>query len=112
VFTDQHIDHLREQVAKADAVAAGWRDLLTYAQANRGLPTGQPAGSCTCGLPGTPGMVHLVSGQCYAVEQVGRTPYPPLEVESRGAWTPRQEAHFQGFEAAHRELADEQGGTA
>lgn len=114
MFTQQHIDFLREKLAEADEVSAGWRHLLRYAEANTAAATALMV-PCQCGLPGTPGMVHLRNGQCYTADGslrvppyvAGDTKSFPLGENPRTAWTPAQERHFQGFEAAHKELAAE-----
>ncbi|MEV4458497.1 hypothetical protein [Microbispora sp. NPDC049633] len=93
MFTNEHINHLREQLNRAEETAAGWRALLTYAQANVANPLFAPVGQ------------NPYPADTRVFPQVGQD-------NPRAAWTPAQEQSFQGFEAAHKELADETGGQA
>ncbi|MEV1201693.1 hypothetical protein [Microbispora rosea] len=126
-----HLDYLREQLAKAERVADGWRAIVSYAEANAIGTSLSMARPCDCGLPGTPGMVHRNDGlPCTPVPPdpgmltghlppdsgvlTGQHPYPPAagQGDPRSAWTPEHERSFQGFEQAHKELAEETGGKA
>ncbi|WP_067184510.1 hypothetical protein [Microtetraspora niveoalba] len=93
MFTTEHTEYLREQVKRAEEVAAGWRALLTYAQSNA-------AGPLFTGNPYPP-----------SAPTAGDTRvYPTGQEDGRAAWTSRQEAHFQGFQAAHNTLCQDNTG--
>lgn len=84
MFTNEHITFLREQLTRAEENAAGWRALLTYAQANMANPLFAPAG-----------------GNPYPTDT---RVFPAASEDPRAAWTPQQEQRFQAFEQTHGSL--------
>ena len=118
-----HIEVLREQLAEAERRVAGWKYLLAHAEQveNAGsvlpdalsapwpAPPALAATFCSCGLPGTPGMVHTPSGcqpTLNSPEAHGRPPYSPAATQSfDGPLPPEKQQALDTFVSEHHDQA-------
>lgn len=125
-----HIEVLREQLAESERRVAGWKYLLAHAEqvenAGSVLPDALSApwpappapndygaalraASCSCGLPGTPGMVHTLSGcqpAASSSESLGRPPYPPAATPAfDGTLPPEKQQALDTFASEHHDQA-------
>lgn len=109
-----HLTFLREQLARAEAEAEGWRELVAHAEAHAGgFPARQQG-------PATPPPFPAQPQQPFGTPPpLGRPPYPgalpnlappPGVDDPRAQWTPEQEQRFQAFEGHHEQVCRDEGG--